>query len=667
MAKINYDYYIGNDIYNDGEVEEKLLKYYRGEIKDLEWTNDTIFYLTTNLRENILNWYPFKRTDEVLEIGSGCGTLTDLLCRKCNRVYSIEGSKRRAEITYERNKKYNNLMVYAAHFGTFPLDTQFDYVILVGVFEYAKRFFGKNIDPVRTFLEEIKKVLKPTGKILMAIENRYGVKYWAGANEDHIPRPYVGFYDYDKYDVQTFGMGELKQLFTETKLENYKFYYPFPDYKLPEVIYTDERLPDDEELRMLPIYLYGGEAKFDIRGTLHGLRDNRQFGFFANSFLIECGGDKSSLANIAYAKVASSRTDRYRLITIQQTDSILKKIVGSEQSYNHLGTIMDNHKRIANKGINIVSTEMSIDEEELIIEYCSGKKYISILKQTLKNGSRIDFERKIDYLWDYYRSISIHDFFINPFCEDLKKIYPIPTDILKVSMIDGNVSNLLVDNRGKFILIDQEWVTDKQLPAEYLMFYSLLHICNIFRISTTPLFNKYNITEEKQRLFLDITQQYYSEIIDKKIEQKKAELNYQWKGDCEDEVFTQPVCYYNTGDGFNENQKRYGFYKKKENGWYVAYFQLPRNVLNVRIDPALCGEKCLYFTTLLINGRAAEFTGYNIVSWEGKKVLNLKNPFVILTSVETEFQMEIDLKVMTISEVEEYFKFLNSYSVEQIL
>ena len=102
MAKICFDYYTGEDIYNDGDVEEKLLHHYSEKI-EIDKGADNYFYLTTHIRENILNWYPFKDSDEVLEIGSGCGTLTGMLCQKCGFVTSIEGSKRRAKITLERN------------------------------------------------------------------------------------------------------------------------------------------------------------------------------------------------------------------------------------------------------------------------------------------------------------------------------------------------------------------------------------------------------------------------------------------------------------------------------------------------------------------------------------------------------------------------------------
>ena len=61
MAKINYDFYDNQDIYNDGDVEAKLLDFYRNK-KPIDFYEDGVFYLTTDVRSNILNWFPFQNT-----------------------------------------------------------------------------------------------------------------------------------------------------------------------------------------------------------------------------------------------------------------------------------------------------------------------------------------------------------------------------------------------------------------------------------------------------------------------------------------------------------------------------------------------------------------------------------------------------------------------------
>lgn len=63
-------------------------------------------------------------------------------------------------------------------------DQPFDYVVVNGVLEYAMSF-TKGDTPYETFLENMGQYLNEAGKILIAIENKLGLKYFAGAPEDH--------------------------------------------------------------------------------------------------------------------------------------------------------------------------------------------------------------------------------------------------------------------------------------------------------------------------------------------------------------------------------------------------------------------------------------------------------------------------------------------------
>ena len=113
-ATINYDYYDKKNIYDDGEVEEILYNHYKNKDK-IDDNRDDIFYLTTNIRENIISWYPLSKNSKVLEVGAGVGTITGKLCDMCAEVTAMEASKRRAEIIYERHKDRDNLKVVVAN------------------------------------------------------------------------------------------------------------------------------------------------------------------------------------------------------------------------------------------------------------------------------------------------------------------------------------------------------------------------------------------------------------------------------------------------------------------------------------------------------------------------------------------------------------------------
>ena len=186
MAELNTQYYQGNDQYSDGEVEERILRIVQ-EKKSLEESGERSFpvlYHLSQVRENILSWYDFREGASILEIGAGPGAITGLLCRRCAQVTAVELSLLRAQINYERHKDFENLKIMVGNLNDMQFGQKFDYVILNGVFEYAGSF-TEGPDPYGTFLRRCADYLKEDGLLLIAIENRLGLKYFAGAPEDH--------------------------------------------------------------------------------------------------------------------------------------------------------------------------------------------------------------------------------------------------------------------------------------------------------------------------------------------------------------------------------------------------------------------------------------------------------------------------------------------------
>lgn len=243
MAKINLEYYDDKveEMYTDGSIEEELLKY--AIDKRTDWYEDgrwPVVYHMSHLRHNILNWFPFSPNSSILEIGGGCGALTGMLCEKAKRVVSIELTKKRAMINYERHKDIENLEIIVGDFQVVPQKKQFDYVIVNGVLEYAAFMFDSK-HPYQDFLGISKKHLKETGKILLSIENRIGFKYFTGAREDHTGEYFSGINGYSKQEkVRTFSKSELNEEIRVAGLFPIKYFYPYPDYKFPVEIFTDD-------------------------------------------------------------------------------------------------------------------------------------------------------------------------------------------------------------------------------------------------------------------------------------------------------------------------------------------------------------------------------------------------------------------------------------------
>lgn len=293
-AKINLDYYTGADYYSDGDIEDELLHIvqnntdYTEVLKhDERWP---ILYHLSPIRQNIINWYPFKDNSNCLEIGGGCGAITGALCQNLQKVTVVELAKRRATINYERHKDFDNLEIIVANLNDISFKEKFDYITLNGVLEYAGSF-TKTDSPYEDFLIQIKQYLKPEGKLIIAIENRYGLKYFSGAKEDHTSKEFDGITGYKNNDtVRTFGKKELENLLLTSGYPQQEFYYPHPDYKMPMEIYSDDWLPTTtSNLSPAPNFDYERYELFNETDTYKGIIENGQYPFFANSFLVICG------------------------------------------------------------------------------------------------------------------------------------------------------------------------------------------------------------------------------------------------------------------------------------------------------------------------------------------------------------------------------------------
>ena len=122
-VRLNLDYYPGEDLYSDGDIENELLQIVKTYSPDqydeviLDRKSWAVMYHLSKQRENILRWYPFKKTDKVLEIGAGCGAVTGAMLDCVQSVTAIELSKRRSLINANRHRDCDNLEIMIGNFN----------------------------------------------------------------------------------------------------------------------------------------------------------------------------------------------------------------------------------------------------------------------------------------------------------------------------------------------------------------------------------------------------------------------------------------------------------------------------------------------------------------------------------------------------------------------
>ncbi len=317
--------------YSDGLESERYLQRVFDAAQDLgtrsaeleqhikDWPSE--YHLTTK-RAQLLAGFSFDRSLRVLEVGCGCGAITRHLGENFDQIVSIEGNLNRARLARQRCRDLPSVSVVCAPFQELRFTQKFDIIFCIGVYEYSASFITAD-DPYEAALRYFADMLSPDGIVVIAIENQFGLKYFCGVSEDHLGVPFEGLEGYHRRSatVRTFGKVEL-----ETQLRRHfpivDFYYPYPDYKLPDCVVSSEFLASGRagelvsQLRSRD-YTRESSPSWDEASTALELSRNRMLEFFANSFLVvACRGTLRGVSFDQHAVLYStSRRHPFRTST----------------------------------------------------------------------------------------------------------------------------------------------------------------------------------------------------------------------------------------------------------------------------------------------------------------------------------------------------------------
>ncbi len=580
--------YTGDDRYSDGTVEDELLsiaqRYAEAEFPRLieEKKSWPILYHLSSERENLVEWLPINKDHKVLEVGSGCGAVTGMLSKKAARVDCAELSLKRSRINAYRHSDRDNITIFVGNFtDTEPyLPCDYDWIILTGVLEYAGSYV-ESADPYVSLLKLMKKHLKPGGNMATAIENRLGLKYFAGCREDHVSRYFAGIEGYTGHEPAiTFSKGRLRRIFEKAGFprEQLSFYYPYPDYKFMKELYSDRRLPFRGELYdNLRNFDADRLLLFDEGRAFDSIISDGLFAEFSNSFMVITGDAPKTV----YARYSSERAPEYRLKTEERSEEGVRYFVKAPltpEASSHVSAMAGIYPELKNRyeggGLSVCPCEPCGDPEGSVrFEHCPGTPLSRLMKDAVLSGN----EKRFREFFGRYLSLISHG-----------------EEGAAVTDLDLLFSNIMVD-KGRWTVIDYEWTSRETVPACDLAFRALY--CFMMTLPEDAVIPGIDgIIEE-----LGITPRRMEEIRKEEAAfQKKITGNQLTLGEIRERlanrVYTaddlnsgenlrsETLVYEDTGHGFNEDET----VRFSECNFT---YQVPSGRKAVRIDP--CSFRCL--------------------------------------------------------------------------
>ncbi len=260
-------------------------------------------YHLSKSRANVLRPFELSSDSAVLEIGAGCGAITRYLGETCRLVDALEPVIERARVCRARCEDLDSVEVFAGEIDDLPVVAHYDYAFVIGVLEYVANG-GANMEDYSSFLSSVRRLLKPGGICICAIENKLGVKYLAGSPEDHSGVPMDSIDDYPRKRIaRTFSRRELCGLF-DTAGFSTSVFHAFPDYKMSSLVFSDQLLTNQQtsslawRMARLPSPDRGTARPriADEARLWRGLIDGGVADSFSNSFIVEATTDQACSA-----------------------------------------------------------------------------------------------------------------------------------------------------------------------------------------------------------------------------------------------------------------------------------------------------------------------------------------------------------------------------------
>ena len=522
------------------------------------------------------------------------------------------------------------------------LEGTWDYLVVSDAFAKAKCQME--------LLKRLKEHLNPGGHIILAVDNRYGLTYFAGSKERLTGKYFEGLEGYGGSDgICTFSKDAVLSFVKEAGFGDVKTYYPYPNYRYMTALYTDEKLPSPGDLNCsLCNFEEERAVLFNESAVFDGLIKEGKFQEFSNSYLFDLTVEKQEREEeLLFLKYSVERDEKYRIRTeiVRKADGtkVVRKVPYTEAAKAHVEKIKH-------------------WEEVLKLRYKSAG--ISVNRCTFtEKGAEFEFlkgETLEDVLDDYLAKDDLAGF-ITEIQNYVKKLEQIADP--KVNNVDLIFSNIII-NDGKWNVIDYEWTFEADIPLKFIVHRAIVLYCEHKKqksLQSGDICRMIGITEGEQQQFLAWEHELQLHLLGNT--KTMAALQHEYAGkviELKEILYRahQPEMkiYQDFGQGLSEENSYVLEVPEDFYGRRRFTLNLPQGVVAIRLDP--CEEPCQVTVNRILGecgGSYEPVIGHNGKGYEKSILYTTTDPQILISEiVPGTSQIHVDVTIEYLKEETSY-------------
>lgn len=525
------------------------------------------------------------------------------------------------------------------------LEGMWDYIVASDAFARVPSLFeGKS--PYKKFFEKIKKHLNPKGHLILAVDNRYGLTYFAGSKERLTGKYFEGLERYGSSEgICTFSKNAVMEMAQEAGFLVQKIYYPYPNFRYMTALYTDGHLPSPGELsKNLCNFEEERAVLFNEAAVFDGLIKEGKFQEFSNSYLFDLTLEETERdEELLFLKYSVERDEKYRIRTeiVKKADGtkVVRKVPYTDAAKAHVEKIKHWEEVLGKQyaSADVALNRCTLTEKGAEFEFLKGITLEEVLDEYLEKD---DFTGFVETVKAYGEKL---EQLVNHGANNIDLIFP-------------NI--ILVD--GKWNIIDYEWTFETEVPLKFILHRAIVLYCGQKKhlsIQSSDLCRMLGISEEEQERFLEMEHELQLHLLG---DTKTMDaLQYEYAGkiiDLKEILYRahQPEMkiYQDFGQGFSESNSYVLEVKEDFYGRRRFTLQVPQGVTALRLDP--CEEPCQVNVNRILgecNGSYELSIGHNGKAYEKSILYTTTDPQILISGiVPGTGQIHVDVTVEYLKE-----------------